>query len=113
MEERDWLLINESHRPNMITSNQFGTIGTMTNPIATTKNSGINNGANKPDGQGQGDREFQIVIHAKQGLGVSLVSRDPSEELLYAHMSNLVVDYHGTKSHQILDGSVQVNNGVF
>lgn len=101
MEERDWLLINESHRPNMITSNQFGTISTTTNPIASRSSTGE---SSSPDS----NREFQIVIHAKQGLGLSLVSREPSEEILYAHLSNVVVDYQSTKSHQILDGSVQV-----
>ena len=104
MEERDWLLISESHRPNMITSSQFGTIGTTTNPISK------GSGQDSSGSSAAADREFQIVIHAKQGLGLSLVSRDPYEELLYAHMSNVVVDYQSTRSHQILDGSVQVES---
>ncbi len=43
---------------------------------------------------GGGEREFQIVILAKAGIGLSLVSKDPHpEELLYAFLSNVVVDY--------------------
>lgn len=54
-----------------------------------------------------GGRELQVVVQAKQGLGLSLVSRDPHEELLYAFMSNVVVDYQTSPLQQILDGSIQ------
>ncbi len=64
---------------------------------------------NSPDikVKGGGDREFQIVILAKAGIGLSLVSKDPPEELLYAFMSNVVVDYQISSTQCILDGSVQ------
>jgi hypothetical protein len=53
------------------------------------------------------EREFQIILLAKSGIGLSLVSKDPSEELLYAFMSNVVVDYQKSSLQKILDGSIQ------
>jgi hypothetical protein len=37
---------------------------------------------------------------AKGGIGLSLVSRNPAEELLYAFMSFVVVDYQSSSTHR-------------
>ena len=96
LEERDWLLINEDKRPSMITSgNTFDLTGRSDQSQSGTASNSF-------------EREFQIIIQAKQGIGLSFVSREPYEELLYAFMSNVVLDYQATSSHIILDGSVQV-----
>ena len=55
----------------------------------------------------QGEREFQIVVLAKSGIGLSMVNRDPAEELLYAFMSNVVLDYQSSSTQKVLDGSIQ------
>jgi hypothetical protein len=89
LEERDWLLINEDKRPSVITSG-------MDNRRAADR------AANT-----EGEREFQIVVVAKAGIGLSLVTRDPAEELLYAFFSNVVVDYQSSSLQKILDGSIQ------
>jgi len=52
-------------------------------------------------------REVQIIVTAKGGIGVSLVSLEPPEELLYAFMSNVMIDYQDTNDQTTLDGSVQ------
>ena len=89
LEERDWLLINEDKRPSVITSGMDGRSSTVDRSEA------------------QGEREFQIVVLAKSGIGLSLVNRDPAEELLYAFMSNVVLDYQSSPTQKVLDGSIQ------
>ncbi len=56
---------------------------------------------------GKSKNELQVIFLAKSGIGVSLVSREPCEELLYAFMSNVVIDYQRSASNTVLDGSVQ------
>lgn len=51
--------------------------------------------------------ELQILLKAKHGVGLSLISREPQEELLYAFMSNVMIDYQKTEESTMLDGSVQ------
>ena len=89
LEERDWLLINEDKRPSVITSGMDGRSSTVDRS------------------ETQGEREFQIVVLAKSGIGLSLVNRDPAEELLYAFMSNVVLDYQSSPTQKVLDGSIQ------
>ena len=89
LEERDWLLINEDKRPSVITSGMDG------------RSSEVDRS------ETQGEREFQIVILAKSGIGLSMVNRDPAEELLYAFMSNVVLDYQSSPTQKVLDGSIQ------
>ena len=90
LEERDWLLINEDKRPSVITSGVDGRIGEGDRSDSSS-----------------GEREFQIVVLAKSGIGLSMVNRDPAEELLYAFMSNVVLDYQSSPTQKILDGSIQ------
>ena len=95
LEERDWLHVGEGKRPSLVGKTSLSNSNSSSN--------------NSPDikVKGGGDREFQIVILAKAGIGLSLVSKDPPEELLYAFMSNVVVDYQISSTQCILDGSVQ------
>ena len=51
--------------------------------------------------------ELQVVLVLKGGIGISLVTRDPPEELLYICLTNIVIDYQSLPSAQLLDGSVQ------
>ena len=37
---------------------------------------------------------------AKGGIGLSLVSKNPSEELMYTFMSFVVVDYQSSSTHR-------------
>ena len=90
LEERDWLLINEDKRPSVITSGVDGRIGEGDRSDSSS-----------------GEREFQIVVLAKSGIGLSMVNRDPAEELLYAFMSNVVLDYQSSPTQKVLDGSIQ------
>jgi hypothetical protein len=43
---------------------------------------------------------FQLVMVAKGGIGVSLVSRTPAEELIYAFMSFVIIDYQSSATHR-------------
>lgn len=51
--------------------------------------------------------DLQVTFNAKGGVGISLVCRDPPEELLYAFLSNVVIDYQNSGDQTTLDGSVQ------
>ena len=51
--------------------------------------------------------ELQVVLVLKGGIGLSLVSREPAEELVYVCLTNIVIDYQSLPSAQLLDGSVQ------
>lgn len=53
------------------------------------------------------ERELQITLTAKGGVGISLVSSEPPEELLYAFLSNVMIDYLSSHDQTTLDGSVQ------
>ena len=51
--------------------------------------------------------ELQVVLLLKGGLGISLVNKDPGEELAYICLTNIVIDYQSLPTAQLLDGSVQ------
>ena len=51
--------------------------------------------------------ELQMVLVLKGGVGLSLVSREPMEELVYICLTNIVIDYQSLPTAQLLDGSVQ------
>ena len=51
--------------------------------------------------------ELQLVLQLKGGLGISLVNKEPGEELVYCCMTNIVIDYQSLPDAQLLDGSVQ------
>lgn len=88
LEERDWHQIQQDKRPTMV----------VPGSLLPRKDS-------RPEGSR--GREFQLVIEAKHGVGLSLVCRNPSEELLYVFMTNVVVNYQSSAIQTVLDGSVQ------
>lgn len=90
LEERDWVLINESKRPHLIAAPNRN--------VSAEERGGDAVGGG--GGQRAAENEFQIVVMAKGGIGLSLVSKNPSEELLYAFMSFVVVDYQSSASHR-------------
>ena len=51
--------------------------------------------------------ELQLVLQLKGGLGISLVNKEPGEELVYCCLTNIVIDYQSLPDAQLLDGSVQ------
>ena len=83
LEDSDWTLVNEARRPQVVVAD---------NEKRTSK---------KPN------QELQVTMMAKSGIGLSLVCRDPPEELLYAFMSNVVIDFQQTEETVALDGSIQ------
>lgn len=93
MEEKDWTLINEDRRPQLVTADSIEAAGSSK--------------TGKMDHHRQHEQELQVILMAKSGIGLSLVSRDPPEELLYAFMSNVVIDYQKSAQTTMLDGSVQ------
>ena len=86
LEERDWLLINESKRPHLIAAPQCE--NSIEDRIAA------------PSRHAPTENEFQVVLMAKGGIGLSLVSRNPAEELMYTFMSFVVVDYQSSATHR-------------
>ena len=102
------MLINEDKRPNLITNQEEpptsltgevkgGTGGgpsqdhqTWSDP--TTHQKTPSSSEEGQSGSSNND-EFQLTCFAKGGIGLSLVTRDPPEEILYMFMSNVVIDY--------------------
>ena len=59
---------------------------------------------------------MQILFMAKKGIGISLICREPLEEILLAYLSNVMIDYQDTPDHTSLDGSignVQIDNQLW
>ena len=116
LEERDWNLINESKRPNLITMDAYD--------LLANNDSSSNQNVRKSsktlyDGDGNplpNETEFQLIASIKSGIGLSLVSREPAEELLYLFMSNVLVEYQTSSRQTVLDGSIQniqIDNQLF
>ena len=62
------------------------------------------------------ESEFQIIASMKSGIGLSLVSREPAEELIYLFMSNVLIEYQTSSKQTVLDGSIQnlqIDNQLF
>ena len=84
LEEKDWMLINEDKRPNLIT-NEAAETARAPEAVPLT--------ASSSKATAQNNDEFQLICFAKSGIGLSLVSREPPEEILYLFMANVVIDY--------------------
>lgn len=116
LEEKDWNLINESKRPNLITmdpSDQLVGEYSSANYISRKSSKTLYDCDGKliPN-----ENEFQLLASFKSGIGLSLVSREPAEELLYLFMSNILVEYQASAQQTVLDGSVQniqIDNQLF
>ena len=91
-EAQDW---SETKRPWIVTNEGRGGGGGNKQEAST-----VQPGGDKMD-------ELQVVLILKGGLGVSLVSREPPEELVYICLTNIVIDYQSLPSTQLLDGSIQ------
>ena len=50
-------------------------------------------------GLASGVYETQVLFTAKKGIGLSLICHEPSEEILLAYMSNVVIDYQDAAEH--------------
>ena len=87
LEERDWQLINESKRPHLIA-------------VPHGENSVEDRVTSRALNKAPTENEFQVVLMAKGGIGLSLVSRNPSEELMYTFMSFVVIDYQSSSTHR-------------
>ena len=115
LEEKDWNLINEAKRPNLITMdahdfsyNDYESYHDLTKSSKTLNNSEGSKNSN--------ESEFQLIASIKSGIGLSLVSREPAEELLYLFMSNVLVEYQTSSRQTVLDGSIQniqIDNQLF
>ena len=67
-------------------------------------------------GLASGVYETQVLFTAKKGIGLSLICHEPSEEILLAYMSNVVIDYQDAAEHSSLDGSIgniQIDNQLW
>ena len=93
------MLINEDKRPNLITNQEEPT--SLTGEVKGDVGRGgmsqdqtwTDPTAQKTEGSTTNNDEFQLTCFAKGGIGLSLVTRDPPEEILYMFMSNVVIDY--------------------
>ncbi|CAK9827070.1 Intermembrane lipid transfer protein Vps13D [Anthophora retusa] len=88
LEERDWSHIAVSHRPTQ-----------------------INNGAEKINA-----KELELKVNLSAGLGLSIVSRRPVEELLFARLAGITLELVQTPANTTLDLSVediQIDNQLF
>ena len=108
LEEKDWNLINESKRPNLITMDAYD---------LSYHDNESNQEHTHSDRSGlSSESEFQLIASIKSGIGLSLVSREPAEELLYLFMSNVLVEYQTSSRQTVLDGSIQsiqIDNQLF
>jgi len=85
-EEPDWL---ETKRPWLVTEGGAGVRRRVSD--APSSNLG----------------ELQVVLLLKGGVGISLVNKNPGEELVFICLTNIVIDYQSLPTAQLLDGSVQ------
>ena len=50
-------------------------------------------GRKSSKGREERNGELQLVLQLKGGLGISLVNKEPREELVYGCLTNIVIDY--------------------
>ena len=93
-EEPDWL---ETKKPWLVTA-EGGAAGDR------RRGSG---GEAREAGRAERRGELQLVLQLRGGLGVSVVNKEPGEELMYCCLTNIVLDYQSLPTAQLLDGSVQ------
>lgn len=86
LEERDWANISETHRPTLVDVD-------------------LQNNINA--------RELHLSVDLTAGLGLSVISRKPAEELIFSRFSGIALDYVDTPASKSLDltvGDVQIDN---
>lgn len=88
MEERDWSNISVAQRPTQV----------------------------QPEVQNIDTRELHLSIDLPAGLGLSIVSRRPAEELIFSRFAGISLDFVDTPASKSLDLSiqdVQIDNQLF
>ncbi|XP_076236647.1 vacuolar protein sorting 13D [Calliopsis andreniformis] len=88
LEERDWSHIAVSHRPTQINT----------------------------DAENFNSQELELKINLTAGLGLSIVSRRPAEELLFARLAGISLELVQTPTNTTLDLSmedIQIDNQLF
>lgn len=88
LEERDWSHIAVSHRPTQIYT----------------------------DAEKLNSRELELKVNLTAGLGLSIVSRRPVEELFFARLAGICLELVQTPANTTLDLSVediQIDNQLF
>ncbi|XP_053983789.1 intermembrane lipid transfer protein Vps13D isoform X2 [Hylaeus volcanicus] len=88
LEERDWSHIAVSHRPTQINT----------------------------DAENLNSRELELRVNLTAGLGLSIVSRRPVEELLFARLAGISLELVQTPANTTLDLSIediQIDNQLF
>ncbi|QQP35708.1 Uncharacterized protein FKW44_024000, partial [Caligus rogercresseyi] len=61
-------------------------------------------------------QEHTVTLSFKQGIGLSIISSDPAEELIYGLLSNVQVEYTTRNGLHILDAgvqSIQIDNQIY
>lgn len=60
--------------------------------------------------------QLEFSLHLPHGMGISIVSRSPPEELLYAQLTEIVLDVHRVRNRESIHLSIrdiQVDNELF
>lgn len=97
LEEKDWVHISVSQRPRLLHT------------------SSSTDSENFPH-RYQQEKELQLTLKLQGGLGISVVSRKPPEELLYAHLKDIILERICTSAQQVLNISIQdiqIDNQLF
>lgn len=88
LEERDWSNISVTQRPTQV----------------------------QADVQNLDARELHLSVDLPAGLGLSIMSRRPAEELIFSRFAGITLDFVDTPSSKSLDLSVhdvQIDNQLF
>lgn len=92
------------HVSNMLTAEN--TISALTSPV-----SDISSGSSK-----NAIKEYHVCLQISQGLGVSIVSRQPQEEIAFVSLENISLEAIATETVRSLDlsvGDIQIDNQLF
>uniref|UniRef100_A0A8D8VB54 Vacuolar protein sorting-associated protein 13D n=1 Tax=Cacopsylla melanoneura TaxID=428564 RepID=A0A8D8VB54_9HEMI len=60
--------------------------------------------------------QYELSVHLPHGMGISLVSRSPPEELLFAQLTEILLDVHRVRNRESIHLSVkdiQIDNELF
>lgn len=89
-------------------SNMLSTQMPMTSLVAVTESDGSTNSKNI--------RELQVSLKVTKGIGVSVVSKQPHEELAFVTLENITMDAIATQTVRSLDlsvGDIQIDNQLY
>lgn len=92
------------HVSNMLTAEN--TIAALISPISDMNNGSSNNAI----------KEYHVCLQISQGIGVSVVSRQPQEEIAFVSLENISLEAVATETVRSLDlsvGDIQIDNQLF